>query len=403
MTGIPIASGRAWVPRPLSVVMVVTALLLAVSCGRPVPARHGPAAGLAAGLAAGHAVARPGLLAGGRRLAPVSASFISVSAGWLLAVPPCASTVPRRCQELLLRKTADGGRTWVAVPAPPAPYQGQPGAVGAILFTSSRDGWAFGPGLWQTRDGGARWRRVSIGRGPVQSLAVAGGRVLAAAGRCGQAGLWQCRFQLYTSRARSGAWRPVPGADGHTASPAALIVSGRAGYLFATTPDLGTPLLLTGPVNGPGRWRPLRSPCRGAWSMALAAAPGGWLFLGCGTEPGAGQQLKTAFLSHDHGRTWHRATSPPPGGYLGHASMTARGTIMLSGGRMDICISRDRGRSWHTSPSLNHAASLAGAGFSLSAQATSTTTAYALQHGTYRHQIWITHDAGRRWTPITVR
>src|SRR5258708_7130508 len=123
-----------------------------------------------------HAMAaRPGLLAGGQRGLPaISASFISASAGWLLAVPPCAGYV-RPCQTLLLRKTTDGGRTWVAVPAPPAPDQGRPGAVSQILFISSRDGWAWGPGLWQTRDGGARWRRGSIGGGPGQSLAGGGG------------------------------------------------------------------------------------------------------------------------------------------------------------------------------------------------------------------------------------
>ncbi len=189
-------------PRPLSAVIVVTALLLAAaSCGRPVPGRRGPASMPVAR----HAMAaRPGLLAGGQRgLSAISASFISASAGWLLAVPPCAGYV-RPCQTLLLRKTTDGGRTWVAVPAPPAPDQGRPGAVSQILFISSRDGWAWGPGLWQTRDGGARWRRVSIGGGPVQSLAVAGGRVLAAAGRCGQASPWQCRFQVYASPARIG-------------------------------------------------------------------------------------------------------------------------------------------------------------------------------------------------------
>src|SRR5258708_9886303 len=123
-----------------------------------------------------HAMAaRPGLLAGGQRgLSAISASFISASAGWPLGVAPGAGYV-RPCETLLLRKTTDGGRTWVAVPAPPAPDQGRPGAVSQILFISSRDGWAWGPGLWQTRDGGARWRRVSIGGGPVQSLAGARG------------------------------------------------------------------------------------------------------------------------------------------------------------------------------------------------------------------------------------
>src|SRR5258708_4437999 len=123
-----------------------------------------------------HAMAaRPGLLAGGQRgLSAISASFISASAGWLLAVPPCAGYV-RPCQTLLLRKTTDGGRTWVAVPAPPAPDQGRPGAVSQILFISSRDGSAWGPGLWHTRHGGARCRLAAAAKRGAQGVVDGGG------------------------------------------------------------------------------------------------------------------------------------------------------------------------------------------------------------------------------------
>jgi hypothetical protein len=42
-------------------------------------------------------------------------------------------------------------------------------------------------------------------------------------------------------------------------------------------------------------------------------------------------------------------------------------------------------------------------GFGLSAAATSDTTGYAFQADVFKHQIWITRDAGRRWRPVTVR
>jgi hypothetical protein len=137
--------------------------------------------------------------------------------------------------------------------------------------------------------------------------------------------------------------------------------------------------------------------------MAVAAAAGGWLFVGCGSEPGAGQQHKTAYLSGDYGRTWRRVANPPSSGYIGSASMTRGGTIFLYGGRMDVYISRNRGRSWRISPSLNDAAGLAGAGFGLLAATTSNATGYATQWGVYRRQLWLTRDGGRRWTPVTVR
>jgi hypothetical protein len=96
----------------------------------------------------------------------LSASFVSVSAGWLLATP-CADQV-QTCRPVVMRETVDGGRTWFVAPAPDAPpadmFQGSPptNAVGAVVFTGGGQGWAFGPALWQTRDGGATWQKMSV-------------------------------------------------------------------------------------------------------------------------------------------------------------------------------------------------------------------------------------------------
>jgi hypothetical protein len=362
------------------------------------------AAGLlvtAAGCSAtGPAAARRPVVRGGGALTVLSASFVSAST-------PCADQV-QTCRTVVVRKTVDGGRTWFAVPAPGASpadiFQGIPpaGAVGAILFTSAREGWAFGPSLWQTRDGGATWQKMSVPGGPVQDLAVAEDRVLAVTGRCG-VDYPACSFRVYAATTGSDDWRAVPGAVGTGAGSVQLAVSGGVGYVFAVEVDFRKPVLLAGPVNGSARWRPEPDPCGGAWSGALAAAPGGWLFLGCGSEPGAGNQLKTAWLSGDGGRTWRKLASPPFGGYLGGASMTPGGTIFLSGSRMDIYISWDRGRSWHESPSLQNAAGLANAGFPLVALAVTQTRGFALQEGVYPQQVWLSNDGGRRWTPVTIR
>jgi hypothetical protein len=350
----------------------------------------------------------------------LSASFVSTSVGWLLATP-CADQVAT-CRTVVMRETVDGGRTWFAVPAPDAPpadmFQGSPpvNAVGAIVFTGGGEGWAFGPALWQTRDGGASWQKMSVPGGPVQDLAVAGDRVIAVTGRCGD-GRWACGFQVYWAAAGSDDWRAVPGAAGTGVSSARLAVSGGVGYLpggvgylpggvgyvFATMAGQGPPLLLAGPVNGSARWRPVPVPCRGAWSGALAAASGGWLFLGCGLEPGAGNQFKTAWLSGDGGRNWRQVASPPFGGYLDGASMSVGGTIFLSGSLMDVYVCRDRGRSWGESPSLDNAAGLAGAGFSLAGSTVTDTWGFAVQEGVGQQQIWLTSDGGRDWTPVTVR
>ena len=249
----------------------------------------------------------------------LSASFVSPSRGWVLAELPCNQVNPCRTT-VLMRETVNGGRTWYAVPAPPAPpadiFQSSPprDGVGRVLFTSAGDGWAFGPDLWRTTDGGATWRRVRT-PGPVADFAVAGGRMFAVISRCDSAGV--CAYRGYTASLGAGAWRPLPGTATTGASGSLpsvqLAVSGSAGYLLAISRGAGTPVLLSGPVTGTARWRPLPlpRPCAGAFSGALAAA-GGWLFLGCGSQPGAGNQLKVAYVSRDGGRSWHQAASPPP-------------------------------------------------------------------------------------------
>jgi hypothetical protein len=401
------ATARRRALRLVSALVITTALLVtAAACGQAAPAPTDGASRSAPGTAR-DIVAQPGSPArGGRALTVLSASFVSASMGWLLATP-CADQV-QTCRTVVMRKTVDGGRTWFAVGAPDASpadmYQGSPpaNAVGTILFTSAGEGWAFGPALWQTRDGGATWRKTSVPGGTVLDVAMAGDRVLAVTGRCGLGGS-ACSFRVYSTAARSDDWRAVPDAAGTGVSPARLVVSGGLGYVFAMTADLGRPLLLAGPADGSARWRARPDPCRAAWSGALAAAPGGRLFLGCGQEPGAGEQIKAAYLSGDGGRSWRKVASPPSGGYLGDASMSPGGTIFLSGGRMDLYVSRDRGRSWHQSPSLENAAGVAGAGFPLMGATITDTAGFAFQEGVDQQQVWLTSDGGRYWTPVTVR
>ena len=342
------------------------------------------------------------------QLAPLSASFISATTGWLLGQSPCGNEM-NGCHALLLRKTSDGGRSWRTLPKPPIPAAGSglaltdTTAVNGIVFANARVGWAYGPGLYITRDGGMTWRRIRIGA-PVQGLAYGHGRVLAAVGSCKSPDGRSCRFRVLASAPQSDSWQRLPGSGlSGWSSPASLLIVGRMAYAYTVSAATLKTVLLTGPADGSAAWHQIQSPCLRGWSMALASSPGGWLLAGCGSEPGAGEQLKTAYLSRDGGRTWRRLANPPASGYLADASMTAGGTIFLSGGRMDIYISRDRGRSWHTSPSLDSAAGMANAGFTLAAVTTGNRTGFAYQSGVYRNQIWITTNRGLTWTPVTVR
>jgi hypothetical protein len=387
---------------------VMAALLTsAAACG-------GSAQGLGGTAAASTAAA-------GGKLTVLSASFISPATAWALATP-CADE-PGTCKTVEVRKTADGGRAWTAVAAPPASpadqYQGRPpsNAVGKILFTGARTGYAFGSSLWRTVDGARSWHRIPLPAGELRAFAPSGSLLLAVMTRCGSGGS-NCRAQIYErgAGAAGGAafWRALPGADGPTDGPTgepsgtvgadsvALVASGGAGYGTWMSPGgvEGKPVLVGGPANGSKPWHRVTVPCV-AFTTALNAA-GGWLFFGCGGEPGAGNQLKIAYVSHNGGHGWAKVAAPPFGGYLAGASMTAGGTVFLSGDRMDVYISRDRGRTWTRAPSLNGAAGTADAGGSLTATAVTNTFGVTVQTDVTSHQLYLTRTAGRTWTAVTV-
>jgi len=381
---------------------LATALLALTACSAPAAVHAG-----AARTSARSAPATPAAHSAARHSQPVdvlSASFASSSVGWALAQPQCAGQGEPCKATALMRKTTDGGRTWFSVAAPsvPAAFVFQPSqppnSVSRILFTSSRDGWAYGLSLWHTTDGSASWQRVPV-PGPVADFAVTGGRLVAVIGACDTVG--SCAFRGYSAPAGTDHWAPLPGTAIRSTEVPLLAVSGGTGFLVEGTLEPQQPLLLSGPVTGSARWRALSMPCPASWSDAIAAVPGS-LFLGCGSEPGAGNQQKSAYLSADGGRTWHRLASPPFGGYLGAATMTSGGTIFLSGGRMDLYISRDRGRSWQRSPSLADAAGLADAGFELVGTTVTDAFGVAVQQDVFTRQLWLTGDGGRHWAAITL-
>ena len=338
-------------------------------------------------------------------LSPISASFIDASAGWLLAVP--ATCRRGTCPALRLRRTADGGRHWSSVPAPPTVasvrFTRPPaGSVSQVALASASDGWAYGPGLWATHDGGRTWRRVPTHGEAVQSLVTAAGRVLASFSRCGPAQLAGCAsFQVYSSPAARDDWRPVPGAASRRYGYGRVAAAGSRGFVTASNGTAGLrDLLLAGPVNGSVAWRPRPVPCLNwvNWGMPVAATPGGTVVLGCASQPGAGQQPKVAYLSRDGGRTWRRLADPPASGYLGALSITPAGTIAVSGTRSDVYLSWDSGRTWHTSRSLDRA----DIGDGLFATMITDTAGFVLQNNNSLTQIWFTRDGGRTWAPVSI-
>ena len=63
---------------------------------------------------------------------------------------------------------------------------------------------------------------------------------------------------------------------------------------------------------------------------------------------------------------------------------------------------RDRGGSWHVSPSLAPPAGAADAGFPMLGTTVTDTFGVVVQQGVYTRQVWLTSDGGSHWTPATV-
>ena len=98
---------------------------------------------------------------------PQSFTAISEFSWWLLGSAPCSSPP---CTSIV--RTADGGRTFVGIPAPRTQN------VSQLRFADPRDGFAYGPALWVTHDGGGAWNPVPMS-GAVRELAISGGYVYA--------------------------------------------------------------------------------------------------------------------------------------------------------------------------------------------------------------------------------
>jgi hypothetical protein len=306
-----------------------------------------------------------------------------------------------------LAGTSDYGASWYGVSAPVAPGMSSPDGVSQLRFTTLKDGWAFGPALYETSDGGWPWRQEKTDGQDVIDVEAAGQSALAIFASCPGATsiyAYSCTsFALYSSTAGSQTWTPVTApagyeqlSDGKPSAAALVISGGTTGYLL--TPS---GMVLTGPVSG-GTWTVAgQAPCQpaGAWANGtptgaqLAAGPDQHLLLSCDTASGVVLHTSTG------GKTWQSAGLVPAHGSPTSLATGTSGQIVLTT-NAGVYFSENTGKTWK-------AGRVAGGGvpqggFSYVGM-TDATQGVAIPSDEGIGAIYVTGNGGRTWarSPIT--
>ncbi len=259
------------------------------------------------------------------RFYPQSFTAISELTWWLLGSVPCPSSGQSgTCGGIL--HTTDGGRTFTAAQAPPAPASD----YSQLRFADAQNGFAYGPDLYATHDGGNTWSAVDIG-GRVADLATSGGEAYAiiTTGTDGSG-------RLIHSPVGQDQWTPVSAAGEVSGG---LWVQG-ANVLVQTGSDgPGTDVLVS--HNGGASFASDRVPSPGLpCEFEGAAAPDVWAHCVTGTESGV-------WLSTDGGTSFtpaHASQAEPPqpnSAVFGAAS----GTVAVVGFNQ-LYRTGDAGQAW---------------------------------------------------------
>lgn len=250
--------------------------------------------------------------------------FLDRRRGWAVA-ERCTQPSGGTCSPVL-RRTADGGVTWEAVPGPAATWvprpdmmTPQPRALTGIVFVDDRTGFVFGGDVHLTTDAGATWRKLDFGGRYVAGVQVRGDTYWAVS-------YVQCQWSLCDPRFHRGRVgeepRTLSGYEVADASGAWWAVD--ADTMYWADPyhasDRYRPML-TATTDGGATWQRHPVPCPGYQERTITSPEPGRLWALCANaRRGRGPDLVAR--SDDGGRTWRTAAVP--------TAETPRGLRMLN-------------------------------------------------------------------------
>jgi hypothetical protein len=339
---------------------------------------------------------------------PTSVTFVGVGSGLVGAVigqggPPCSTR--HVCTSLA--GTSDYGGSWYGVSAPVVPGPNGSAGVSQLRFADIRDGWAFGPALYETSHGGWPWKKESTFGQRVIDVEAAGTQAWAVFGTCTGGGTYYAAtctsFSLYTSAAGSATWTSVQVPAGFApmtsaAAPEMVISGGTTVYVLAPNDDV-----LSGPVTG-GAWRlagkapcaPAAATAAGQQAGAQLAAGHSLLWLTCESQTAGGGSQTVLYTSAD-GASWQDVAPVSASGAPTSLASAAAGQAVLAT-TTGIYYSADGGKTW--SPA-GIAGSAPASGFSYVGM-TNQTQGVAVPASSQLGEIFVTSDGGRTWTASPV-
>ena len=340
---------------------------------------------------------------------PTSVTFVGTGQNGLVgavigqAGPPCATA---DCTSLA--GTSNYGQSWYGVSAPVAPGPTGDAGVSQLRFANMKDGWAFGPALYETTGGGWPWQPVNTEGQRVIDLEASGQGALAIFATCtGTAAYYasDCTsFALYQGSAGSTTFTPVavPADYQHMSaaplSTAELVIAAGTGYLV--TPSGA---VLSGPVTG-GTWTQVgQAPCvpqvaasTGTPDGALLAAGSQQLLLTCPPESGiaAGQ---VALYTSKAGASWQLVGPVPISGEPTSLATAGSGQFVLAT-TVGIYYSTDGGTTWQPASVTGPAPA---GGFSYVGM-TNQSQGVAVPADADLGEVYVTGNGGQTWNPSPI-
>jgi hypothetical protein len=350
-------------------------------------------------------------------LAPVGASFINASHGYLMGDYACDGRPAGSAPCVALARTQDGGTSWQLLPAPKVDFfwglsaeaSSAPASVNAIDFANAEDGYLYGPGLEVTHNGGGSWSKVTLGQ--VAQLATAGGHAYAlttsSSPQGGETGaFWEAPLG---SDAWSSLALPVAGASYELVSGGdeILLLQQDAHVAASNLGPSGRVWLRKTSSDG---WRAVAVPCRpehdgAAASLAISPnSPARWA-VDCELDDQSSQAMDVQhriFVTTNAGKTWSSAGVAPHQGIDSALAWNGSGNFMLATeSAMDqLDSSADGGRQWRTS--IRDGGDFYGWG---NPSFVNTNTAFVVGpthygYGAHPDKLYRTVDGGELWSVV---